>query len=31
MLKSHALVPGLEFQEIRYELRPAVDPAGNPV
>jgi 6-oxo-cyclohex-1-ene-carbonyl-CoA hydrolase len=31
MLKSHTLVHGLEFTEILYELRPALDPAGNPV
>jgi len=29
MLKSHTLVPEIEFEAIRYELRPAVDPAGN--
>ena len=31
MLKSHTLVPEVDFQAIRYELRPAVDPAGEPV
>jgi 6-oxo-cyclohex-1-ene-carbonyl-CoA hydrolase len=31
MLKDHSLVPGLEFKEILYELRPALDPTGNPV
>ncbi|MDP2470256.1 MAG: 6-oxocyclohex-1-ene-1-carbonyl-CoA hydratase [Candidatus Palauibacterales bacterium] len=31
MLKSHTLVPAVDFQHIRYELRPAVDPAGRPV
>jgi 6-oxo-cyclohex-1-ene-carbonyl-CoA hydrolase len=30
MLKSHTLVPEVEFQAIRYELRPAVDPSGDP-
>ena len=30
-LKSHTLVPEREFQEIRYELRPALDPSGVPV
>ena len=29
MLKSHTLVPEQAFTEIRYELRPAVDPAGR--
>ncbi len=27
-LKSHTLVPERTFAEIRYELRPAIDPAG---
>ena len=31
MLKSHTLVSEVNFQAIRYELRPAVDPAGEPV
>lgn len=31
MLKSHTLVPEREFTEIRYELRPALDPSGAPV
>ena len=31
MLKSHTLVPDGEFCEILYELRPVLDPAGNPV
>jgi len=31
MLKNHALVPDLKFEEILYELRPVLDPAGNPV
>jgi 6-oxo-cyclohex-1-ene-carbonyl-CoA hydrolase len=31
MLKSHTLVPEHAFETIRYELRPAVDPAGRPV
>ena len=31
MLKSHTLVPDIDFKEILYELRPAKDPAGNPV
>ena len=30
MLKSHDLVDDLEFTEIKYELRPARDPAGDP-
>jgi 6-oxo-cyclohex-1-ene-carbonyl-CoA hydrolase len=30
-LKSHTLVPERDFQEIRYELRPALDPSGVPV
>jgi 6-oxocyclohex-1-ene-carbonyl-CoA hydrolase len=31
MLKSHTLVPDVDFQEIRYELRPAKGPAGEAV
>ena len=31
MLKSHTLVDNLEYKEIKYELRPALDPVGNPV
>ncbi len=31
MLKSHTLVPEIEFRAIRYELRPAISPAGTPV
>jgi 6-oxo-cyclohex-1-ene-carbonyl-CoA hydrolase len=31
MLKSHTLVPDVEFRAIRYELRPAISPAGQPV
>ncbi|MEK7668857.1 MAG: 6-oxocyclohex-1-ene-1-carbonyl-CoA hydratase [Gemmatimonadota bacterium] len=31
MLKSHTLVDGPTFKEIRYELRPARDPAGQEV
>ena len=31
MLKSHTLVPEVEFKDIRYELRPAVDPSGDMV
>jgi 6-oxo-cyclohex-1-ene-carbonyl-CoA hydrolase len=31
MLKSHTLVPEVEFEHIRYELRPAVDPTGAEV
>ncbi len=31
MLKSHTLVPDVEFRAIRYELRPAISPAGSPV
>ena len=31
MLKSHTLVPDWTFTAIRYELRPARDPAGRPV
>lgn len=30
-LKSHTLVPPAEFQEILYEMRPVLDPSGNPV
>ena len=30
-LKSHTLVPERDFREIRYELRPALDPSGVPV
>jgi 6-oxo-cyclohex-1-ene-carbonyl-CoA hydrolase len=30
-LKSHTLVPDGAYEEIRYELRPALDPAGDPV
>jgi 6-oxocyclohex-1-ene-carbonyl-CoA hydrolase len=29
-LTSHTLVPDQDFQEIRYELRPALDPTGQP-
>jgi len=29
-LKSHTLVPDRDFREIRYELRPALDPSGVP-
>jgi 6-oxo-cyclohex-1-ene-carbonyl-CoA hydrolase len=29
-LKSHTLVPERDFQEIGYELRPALDPSGAP-
>jgi 6-oxo-cyclohex-1-ene-carbonyl-CoA hydrolase len=31
MLKSHTLVPERTFEEIRYELRPVLDPDGEPV
>jgi 6-oxo-cyclohex-1-ene-carbonyl-CoA hydrolase len=31
MLKSHTLVPEVDFEHIGYELRPAVDPAGAEV
>ncbi|MDH3292120.1 MAG: 6-oxocyclohex-1-ene-1-carbonyl-CoA hydratase [Gemmatimonadota bacterium] len=31
MLKSHTLVPDVEFEHILYELRPVKDPAGRPV
>jgi 6-oxocyclohex-1-ene-carbonyl-CoA hydrolase len=31
MLRSHTLVPDVAFTAIRYELRPALDPAGAPV
>jgi 6-oxo-cyclohex-1-ene-carbonyl-CoA hydrolase len=31
MLNSHTLVDGHKYQHIQYELRPAKDPAGNPV
>jgi 6-oxo-cyclohex-1-ene-carbonyl-CoA hydrolase len=31
MLKSHTLVPDVQFTEILYELRPVKDPRGNPV
>ncbi len=31
MLKSHTLVPEQNFTEIKYDLRPARDPAGNTV
>ena len=31
MLKSHTLVPDVEFRAIQYELRPAISPAGQPV
>jgi 6-oxo-cyclohex-1-ene-carbonyl-CoA hydrolase len=30
-LRSHTLVPDRHFTEIGYELRPALDPAGDPV
>lgn len=30
-LTSHTLVPERDFSEIRYELRPVLDPAGVPV
>jgi 6-oxo-cyclohex-1-ene-carbonyl-CoA hydrolase len=29
-LKSHTLVPDRDYTEIRYELRPALDPSGAP-
>jgi 6-oxocyclohex-1-ene-carbonyl-CoA hydrolase len=31
MLKDHALVPEPDFTAIRYELRPAIAPGGDPV
>jgi 6-oxo-cyclohex-1-ene-carbonyl-CoA hydrolase len=31
MLKSHTLIETPEFKHIRYELRPALDPDGDPV
>jgi 6-oxo-cyclohex-1-ene-carbonyl-CoA hydrolase len=31
MLKDHTLVPGYEYTEIQYGLRPAKDPSGKPV
>ena len=31
MLKNHTLVPEVEFRLIRYQLRPARSPAGEPV
>jgi 6-oxo-cyclohex-1-ene-carbonyl-CoA hydrolase len=31
MLKSHTLVADRTFETIRYQLRPALDPAGRPV
>ncbi|MFC1531158.1 6-oxocyclohex-1-ene-1-carbonyl-CoA hydratase [Gemmatimonadota bacterium] len=31
MLKSHTLVPEVDFENIRYELRPALDPSGDMV
>jgi len=31
MLKSHTLVKDVQFDEILYELRPAIDPKGRPV
>src|SRR5678816_3188465 len=31
MLKSHTLVPDPVYGHIRYELKPAIDPAGNVV
>ncbi len=31
MLKSHTLVPDWTFEHVRYELRPAKDPQGQPV
>jgi len=31
MLKSHTLVDDYEYRHIQYELRPALDPAGNEV
>jgi 6-oxo-cyclohex-1-ene-carbonyl-CoA hydrolase len=31
MLKSHTLVPDRDFELIRYDLKPARDPAGAPV
>ena len=29
--KDHNLVPGFEFTEIKYQLRPCLDPQGQPV
>ena len=31
MLKSHTLVPDVDFREILYELRPVLAPSGQPV
>jgi 6-oxo-cyclohex-1-ene-carbonyl-CoA hydrolase len=31
MLKSHTLVPEVDCENIRYELRPALDPSGDMV
>ena len=31
MLKNHALIPDLKFNEILYELRPVLDPSGATV
>jgi len=31
LFKNHDLVPDFQFQEILYELRPCLDPSGNPV
>ncbi|HEX6558232.1 MAG TPA: 6-oxocyclohex-1-ene-1-carbonyl-CoA hydratase [Longimicrobiales bacterium] len=31
MLKSHTLIPGIEFKRIGYELRPVTAPNGDPV
>jgi 6-oxo-cyclohex-1-ene-carbonyl-CoA hydrolase len=31
MLKSHTLVPEWKFEHLKYELKPAIDPKGQPV
>ena len=31
MLKDHSIVPEYRYQHITYDLRPAIDPKGNPV
>jgi 6-oxo-cyclohex-1-ene-carbonyl-CoA hydrolase len=31
MLKSHTLVPDWKFEHVKYELKPAIDPKGQPV
>ena len=31
MLKSHTIVPEVDFENIRYELHPALDPSGDMV